>query len=670
MPAATHSSHSYRADIDGLRAVAVLAVVVFHAFPRALPGGFTGVDVFFVISGYLISGLVFAELDASRFSFLAFYARRVRRIFPALIVVLAALLAFGWLALIADEYRRLARHASAAAGFALNFVLWRESGYFDTAARMKPLLHLWSLAIEEQFYIVWPAILYLAWRGTRRVAWVVSALCAASFLWNLSAVTTHPESAFFLPLSRFWELLSGSLVAYADLRRRNRIRASAGLRNAGAALGFALVVAGIALVDETKLFPGTWALLPVAGTALAIAAGPEAWLNRAVLARRPCVAIGLISYPLYLWHWPLLSLASIIGLGRVSATARLELVALSFLLAWATYAWIERPIRFGAGPRRPRPFGTRELALAGSMACLAAVSVWIGAHRGFPSRLSESPGPTNERFESDSGCEHFAALAKREFEYCKSANPRAPKVVAVIGDSHARSLFPGIAETLVSEGKGALLFASSGCPALSGTTVGATAAERAKCAASTAQILELTGSRAEIESVVLTGRVPLWVSGQSFGEADYNPRAAKIRWAVGDDDGASGLPVFEEGLARTVRELEQRGKQVVYVLDVPELGFEPRGCVARPRWIRPEHACEIERREVDARQGDYRAAVARVARELPNLVVVDPLSLFCDADRCRASDGEHVLYDDDDHLSVAGSRLVAARLFQARAAAP
>ena len=656
MPEATEH---YRPDIDGLRAVAVLAVVGFHAFPALVPGGFVGVDVFFVISGYLISGLVFRALERGRFSFAGFYGRRVRRIFPALVVVMAALLVFGWFALIADEYRRLARHVSAAAGFALNFVLWRESGYFDTGARLKPLLHLWSLAIEEQFYLAWPGLSFLAWRWSKQFTGLVVGGLALSFAWNVREAALAPSAAFFLPLPRFWELLLGALLAQLDLRPRARAPAAANLASVA---GLAALAAALAVIDEERAFSGWWALLPTLGTALVIWAGPAAWPNRVLLARRACVAIGLISYPLYLWHWPLLSLATIVSVGRVAVSTRLWLVALSFALATATYAFVERPIRFGARKPGTPVFGPRERGLVTAMVALACVAVSISAARGVPQRLRETPTREETPF-ADAECERFAGAENRAFDYCRMKRGSGPELVALIGDSHARSLFPGLSEELASRGLGTVLLASSGCPPLAGTTVGATALDRSHCAKETDEILALASGRAEIRAVVLTVRGALWTSGRGFGDADRNGRATQIASTSPGDPAASGLPAFEAGLRRSVELLQRAGKPVSIVLDVPELGFQPRGCLLRPAWIRPAHACEVERTDVDARQDAYRSAVLELARALPGLEVFDPVSLFCDTGRCRAADGGVLLYDDDDHLSAAGSRLVAA-LFQ------
>src|SRR5688572_5013321 len=359
------SAHPYRPDIDGLRALAVLAVLAFHAFPAAAPGGFAGVDVFFVISGFLISGIIFDGLKSGTFSFADFYRRRIRRIFPALIVVLAACLGLGWLLLLPDEFSQLGKHVAAGAGFLANVALWREAGYFDTASELKPLLHLWSLGVEEQYYLVWPLVLFALRKRIGALPWVIAAIAAASFAANLWLTAHKPEAAFYLPIGRLWELLAGSLLACCAAYRT----LPGGGRDLKACAGAALILLAFFLLEAASAFPGMWALLPVAGTALVIWAGPGAWINRAILAHPALVWIGLISYPLYLWHWPLLAYARIAHGDEPPASLRLGLCALSVLLAWLTYELVEKKIRFS-----PRP-ALRRIAVPALTSSIAALAV-------------------------------------------------------------------------------------------------------------------------------------------------------------------------------------------------------------------------------------------------------------------------------------------------------
>lgn len=348
---------SYRPDVDGLRAIAILSVIGFHAFPGYVEGGFVGVDVFFVISGFLISGLIFKELEQGNFRFANFYARRIKRIFPALILVISACLVLGWFVLLSDEYKQLGKHIVAGMAFISNFALRDESGYFDTAAELKPLLHLWSLGIEEQFYIIWPPLLLFAYRRGLNLILLIILIAVASFALNIGMIDMDPISAFYLPQTRFWELMIGGILAYITLYKkdefdsllnRNVFRASkhsTAFHNVIAVFGGLLVVVAIFGLSREKPFPGWWGLLPTIGTFLLIFPGQKTWLNGKILSNPLLVFVGLISYPLYLWHWPLLSFARIIESGKPTREIVLAAVGLSFVLAWLTYKFIEKPIR-------------------------------------------------------------------------------------------------------------------------------------------------------------------------------------------------------------------------------------------------------------------------------------------------------------------------------------
>ncbi len=368
-PKPLHLLHpKYRRDIDGLRAVAVLAVVAFHAFPNWVKGGFIGVDVFFVISGYLISTIIFESLDKGTFSFSEFYARRIKRIFPALIIVLVACFVFGWFALLADEYKQLGKHIAAGAGFISNIGFWNEAGYFDNAADTKPLLHLWSLGIEEQFYIVWPFLLWVSWKRKFNLLATTVIFAVTSLVLNLKGIKQDAAATFYSPQTRFWELLSGSLLAWVTLYKKDafanimskvdgflfRIVYSEKQEGDGKTLanvlsfvGLLLLLYGFWRINKEFSFPGKWALLPVLGAILIITAGSKAWVNRTILSNKVAVWFGLISFPLYLWHWPLLSFARIVEGEVPSRNIRIAALILSVLLAWLTYKLVERPLRFG-----------------------------------------------------------------------------------------------------------------------------------------------------------------------------------------------------------------------------------------------------------------------------------------------------------------------------------
>jgi peptidoglycan/LPS O-acetylase OafA/YrhL len=438
---------AYRPDVDGLRAIAVLAVVAFHASPRLVPSGFVGVDIFFVISGFLISSLIVNRLQDGNFSFLEFYGRRVRRLFPALAIVLLATWGIGWFALFPADFVSLGKHMQAAAAFAANILNYFEAGYWDAPATSKPLLHIWSLGVEEQFYLVFPALLLLAWRF-RAITWFLLLAGIASFALNVALVDAHQSFTFYLPLTRFWEFIAGALFACCNLAKgKAAMPALSALsapqwRDYSATGGMLLIVAGISLASE-KSFPGWWALLPVFGSFFLIGAGPQAWLNRHVLAKPALVLIGLISYPLYLWHWPFLAIGRTVMAthdNQYERTTTIATVALAFVLAWLTFEFVERPVR----ARKP-VFAARKMtaALAAVMASVAllgfATMHFDGLLIRYPKEIRALLTPTNvyTDYQPDRQPAYLSADA--------SGNSAGPlPLVVTYGDSHAWHLQAGL----------------------------------------------------------------------------------------------------------------------------------------------------------------------------------------------------------------------------------
>ena len=447
---------SYRPEIDGLRAFAVLSVVAFHAFPSWLRGGFIGVDIFFVISGFLITTHIFENLDKGQFSFTDFFGRRIRRIFPALLLVMASSLVFGWFALLADEYAQLGKHVASGAAFISNFIFVDESGYFDNAAETKPMLHLWSLAVEEQFYIVWPLVLWLAWKRKFNLLTITVLVAVISFYLNLRFVKSHPTEFFFWLVGRLWELLSGSVLAWLFLYKSDvlsqfklwvdkfvvRIIHSKEVEveadgsttsNLMSFFGLLILAYGVIRINESLSFPSKWALIPVLGALLIIASGSKAWLNRVFLMNPIAVWFGLISYPLYLWHWPILSFLQIVEGEIPHRDARILAVLCSIILAWVTYRFIERPIRFGARK------GAKSVVLLGLVVTVGSIGVLINENDGF------TPYNLKVDYISDArgDWEFPKGLVKNNEYLSTSSNP--PKIL-MFGDSHIEAFGPRIVD--------------------------------------------------------------------------------------------------------------------------------------------------------------------------------------------------------------------------------
>jgi peptidoglycan/LPS O-acetylase OafA/YrhL len=440
---------TYRPDIDGLRAVAVASVLLFHGFPTILPGGFVGVDVFFVISGYLISSQILSEMQQGRFSFASFYARRARRLLPALLLVLTFCVIAGWFILLPSQYKLLGRDTLAGLAFSSNLIFWSDAGYFDAPSATKPLLHLWSLGIEEQFYLLWPIALVMAFRY-QRIALLIGAVIAASFACNVLLIaTSHQSAAFYLPFSRFWELLAGAAIV--NIRGKSEI---------SAIVGAVMIVLSIALVQETQ-FPGWQALLPVFGTVLMIVGGHEALINR-VLSHRVIVAIGLISYPLYLWHWPLLTFVRIKNAMPLTIAETLLILLTSGALAAVNYLVIERPIRAS----RLRYHLLRPgIAF---VSALLAFGFFITTTRGFPQRLPEAvrdlaSAKLDRSAWRDGTC--FLSIAGGDFAAdCTDQLPQGSPRLVLWGDSHGAMLYPGFLALKQKRGFRLSQFTSSSCP--------------------------------------------------------------------------------------------------------------------------------------------------------------------------------------------------------------
>jgi peptidoglycan/LPS O-acetylase OafA/YrhL len=461
----------YRKDIDGLRAIAVLLVVLFHVHPRLVTGGFIGVDVFFVISGFLITGLIYSELRNKNFRLLDFYARRIRRIFPALAIVLAACLAVGWIVLFPADYRNLGKHAAGSAAFVANFTLLQDAGYFDAPSEFKPLLHLWSLGIEEQFYILWPTLMLLTWRWQRAPMIVACVILAASFVANVLVSPINPVAAFFLPTTRFWELMVGCVLAlglpnlpiqtWADGRKVSATCDAASL------LGGFLVIVGAILINGNRSFPGWWALLPTMGAASLIAAGPGALVNRRLLSRSPLVQLGLISYPLYLWHWPILAFIRHYHFKEPPDLMRWAGIILAIALASCTYHYVEKPIRRGT------PIALKSVAAALAVLLVGSAGFTIFAEAGYQQRF---PKEISVLFEDgDNVAKVFVGSGLcmrpgREIAFeltIDCERPSAPDTTKVVvwGDSHGSNVARGLIEIeRTRRNIHVIFFNTVGCP--------------------------------------------------------------------------------------------------------------------------------------------------------------------------------------------------------------
>jgi peptidoglycan/LPS O-acetylase OafA/YrhL len=627
----------YRPDIDGLRAIAVGSVVIFHAFPEWFKGGFIGVDIFFVISGFLISLIIFNNLEHDRFSILDFYIRRVKRIFPALMTVMVACAVAGGIILFADEYRQLGKHMLGGSTFISNILFWRESGYFDNSAETKPLLHLWSLAIEEQFYLFWPLLLAFVWKRKWGFLRIVGVIALLSFLINLYLIGHDQTAAFYSPFARFWELMVGGTLAYINLHRSDL---NARAKEWQAWLGLILLVLGFVLLNGERSFPGWWALLPCAGAFLLLSAGPGAWFNRKILASKPLVGIGLISYPLYLWHWPLLSFATIIAGQTAPQQWRLMAVLAAMLLAWGTFLFIERPLRHASGIRI-----VWALLLVNTAVGLAGAVIYHNG--GFPQRA------INEKLDylahtdvfdgsrnSDGSCNRLNQLVPVSEEVCLS-NSAQPQVLFV-GDSHVMALHSAIFSRQLA--LPSIMVAGHACRVYPNLPYEPANLRRwsNNCTEIARQAIAVGQRFPSIRTVVISGAYPR-------GNLD-EPSQYKV-----NDHALSQREAFMSGYGALIESFIGQGKQVVFVADVPFLKLDPHACVNR-LGDGPIRECAYTRAEHDQIRKPYDAAVSELRQLHPKATVFDPVALFCSSAQCRSKINGAYLYNDDQHISLAASK--------------
>ena len=687
MPA--QSSHpKYRRDIDGLRAIAILSVVAFHAFPNWIKGGFIGVDVFFVISGYLISTIVFENLVRDTFSFAEFYARRVKRIVPALILVLVSCLAFGWVTLLAGEYQELGLHTAGGAAFVTNLLSWTESGYFAGAADTKPLLHLWSLGVEEQFYIVWPILLWFVYKLGGSLLKVCIYLAAASFFLNIYESNIDTAADFYFPQTRFWELMLGSILAWVTLYIpdfstrtftklsewfskayfRDQVIEAKNLSSSVSVLGLLLLAYGFWYLDKDFVFPGKWALIPVGGTLLVIIAGQEAWVNRVILSNSVAVWVGLISFPLYLWHWPLLTFARIIGSGTPGVSIRVAVVLLSVALAWLTYRLIEQPIRTGPNSRAK----VTVLVLLVVMVGFLGFGIFSQSGLSFreveqinASKSSGVDGGDQGNMVKECGIKD--GEIRRLFRLCiqdKRGNIR----FALMGDSKAEALYPGLVRTSSETGRWLVI----GGHGFNGAPFPMLSADPDPNRPLTNYAVEAIANNRDIDTVVLVTAIRALFSLSdgvtASNRATYDYTYLRLLDSSPRFDGA-----FSE-LDRVVRKFIDKGKKVVLVVDNPVLP-ERHDCINRLTSSivlntylgKSNDACVVPEQTFNKQIVLYRKLLEKIKSEHAGWVeIFDPTDIYCDTQTgfCSYIKNNRFMYALTDHISDYASGLVGSKLNQ------
>jgi peptidoglycan/LPS O-acetylase OafA/YrhL len=627
----------YRAEIDGLRAVAVVPVILFHAGLSVARGGFVGVDVFFVISGYLITSIIVDQHHRGTFSLFEFYARRARRILPALFFVILCTIPFAWLWMVPGQLRASSQSVAAVSVFASNFLFWFHSGYFDRLAAERPLLHTWSLGVEEQFYLLFPVTLLLFWRlGTR---WLVSLIVTVSIASLILAEYWQPldaSAAFYLLPTRAWELSVGVLCALSQFKRVHL------KSEALAALGLVLIAISVVLYDQTVPFPSLYTLLPVGGAAFVILFAEGDTRTARLLSAKPLVGIGLISYSAYLWHHPLFALARIHSFEPPGTYTMLGLAGLSLLLAYVSWRFVEQPIRLFRGGSPSRVL----VVAAGASALFFCAGTWGHLTDGFrsvkttpeqrnlldmarysPKRVECHTEGRNYRRPADA-CEYFEGTVRW----------------AVLGDSHAVELAYAVAERGRSAGVKVKHLSFSGC----GPVFDHTLAD-VNCRNWTHEAVAYLAGDPTIHTVIVNYRLQVYLWGDQIGVFPQLPNTVE----------ESERNAYWRDLVRILRLLSEANKKVVLVLQAPELRRHVEEIIMDP-------GSRGDRVGVTRRWWDERKAFvdSHLSELPPSVLVVDPTDLFCDSDACYAVRNQQTLYYDGDHLSTIGASIVARRLFE------
>lgn len=630
----------YRPDIDGLRAIAVIPVVLFHAGIPGFSGGYVGVDVFFVISGYLITSILYGELENRKditFSsyILRFYERRIRRILPALFAMMILSTFVACLILMPTELHEYGRSVVATILFGSNFLFWREAGYFNTASESKPLLHTWSLAVEEQFYIVFPIILLLGYRfAPKYLRSAIAVGTLGSLALSVFAQNRWPEANFFLPLPRAWELLLGSLLALYSLPAIT----SPTLRNGLASLGLVAICSSIFLYDHSTTFPGATALLPTLGTAAIIYAGMHhtSAIQRA-LGCRSLVFFGLISYSLYLWHWPVLVFSRMYALRDLTYVESACVVALSVALAIFSWKFIEAPFR------NKSTLASKQKLFSvtfGSMTAIGFVGIVFVLSSGFPQRLppegktiladAVEPAKRAEKYE----CATTRLIEAQPYGPCAIGNKNAPSTIAVWGDSHAMALTATFDSLLHDKGLAGVLISVPGCPPVVGID---RVSWVVSCRQMSDRVLEYLQSN-NIRKVIVVGRwsYALHEDNTTFeGNTSYNDetRSQNIR----------------EGLHHTFQTFADNDIQFAFMMPVPGAKEDVPQTIARS--ILLDRAAHIE-----YSREDYQSELSSLNDILDSSPVlasaVISVTDFLCTDICKVTQDGRSLYFDSNHPSV------------------
>jgi peptidoglycan/LPS O-acetylase OafA/YrhL len=659
----------YRPEIDGLRAIAVLAVVFYHAgfvieSNRVVPGGFLGVDIFFVISGYLITRIILHEIAAGQFSFQDFYERRARRILPALFTVMLASIPFAWLYMLPKAMEEYAGSLLSALAFSSNIWFLNEDSYIAEASELKPFLHTWSLAVEEQFYILFPGLLLLVWRFARNR---LTSVFVATFFLSLALADYgsryHPDAAFYLLPTRGWELLSGALLAKWELDRK--LGSTSAYEAVIPFTGLSLIIGSLLLFDEQMRHPSLLTLVPVVGTMMLIGfSSRRGWMS-AIMGSPPFVAVGLISYSLYLWHFPIFAFAKIQD-SHPSFGDKIGQIGLSVALACLTYILVERPARNRTLITRPAIAGL----IASFFVGLIAVQTFFYMSGGATFRLgvvADLFAEAEREYVTVDGEDCSLADIERPCEF-PVAQDRGHSFILNVGDSHADILGPALRRKAGHNGWTYVHMTQSGCPLALDIYAVASGKLKGSCEpALQRRWLEKVLSY-ENAAVVYSGRFPLYLSGERFDNGLGGKEIGEHYFLTTEADAAPNPDGVMAQVQATISRLLDHGHTVILVYPVPEAGWDVPAYFkqALDRLDVNDRARSYSKMQVTTPLDRFKERSALTYQMFDaigdhhNLIRIFPEELLCSEidGKCSIHSTEHLLYSDDDHLSPYGASLL------------
>lgn len=664
----------YRKEIDGLRAVAVIPVILFHAGFEHFSGGFVGVDVFFVISGYLITTIILSEKEKGTFSLVNFYERRSRRIIPALFLVMLASTIFSWFWLSPSHMKDFSESLVAVSVFSSNILFWKETGYWGVENELKPLLHTWSLAVEEQYYVLFPLFLMLMWRFRKR--WILSSFFIVA-LGSLSlshwAAYNQPTANFFLLPTRWWELAIGAGIAFYFLYHKPVMRSLLSHKAIDELLswsGLALIAYAVFIYDENTPFPSLYTLIPTIGTALIIIFASKETLSGRFLGSRVFVSIGLISYSAYLWHQPLFVFARHRSLAEPSEGLFAFLSILSLVLAYISWKYIEAPFR------KRGIFTRKQIFLFTAIGSLSFIAFGLIGHysEGYKfridSKLSEMVNRAEKKSFSNKLCLKSEKTPSQDNRYCVLV-PNQEKFAFLYGDSHAQALMYEAQKAFSRTDYGLLFAATSACPPVKGV-YRADNPDKKACFEQNNQVYEDIVNNPLVEYVILSARWTLGMEGVRFDNKEGGVEHGRKPHLDIVDNGKYLLhedythrELIAKAYKDSIQYLLDRGKKVILIYPVPEAGWNVPDYMSRYYLVNPESIFDVSTASTS-----YKVFIGRNKRAIDaldnikpneNLLRIRPDNILCNSEvagRCITHSNGLIFYRDDDHLSDAGAKLL------------